>query len=229
MSENKSVEKSARTYTISLANRKPRGSGHERLGEILTAAKELFLKQGVENVTTRRIAARVGISQAALFSYYKTKDDILAQLIRNAFQELGKAIDEVDHAAVDTRDWLQRALAGYIAFGLKHPDEYRLAFMVIKSDRSHTNAEPPDEGYRVGVPVFLRLEKKVGEAIAEGVIRSDLGASMLVAQALWASIHGLVAILIARPKPHFPWEELNALVRVQTEMLLHGLLVEAAQ
>ena len=47
---------------------------------------------------------------------------------------------------------------------------------------------------------------------------------MLVAQVLWASIHGLVAILIARPRPHFPWEDLDTLVRAQTEMLLSGLL-----
>ena len=36
--------------------------------------------------------------------------------------------------------------------------------------------------------------EKIGGAIAEGVIRRDLGASMVVAQALWASIHGLVVL-----------------------------------
>jgi AcrR family transcriptional regulator len=216
-----------RTYTISLANRKARGSGHERFGEILAAAKELFLEHGVENVSTRKIADRVGISQTALFSYYKSKDDILGQLIRDAFQELGRALAEVDRTASDTRDWFRRCIAGYIAFGLKHPDEYRLAFMVIKSYRKPYNtaqSEQPGEGYRVGIPVFMQLEKRVGEAIKEGVIRGDLGSSMLVAQALWASIHGLVAILIARPRPHFPWEDLDALVRAQTELLLNGLL-----
>ena len=227
MPDRKDTAKSERTYTISLANRKARGSGHERLGEILAAAKELFLEQGGENVTTRRIAERVGISQTALFSYYKCKDDILARLIRDAFQELSAAMAEVDRTANDTRDWLRRGIAGYIAFGLKHPDEYRLAFMVIKSTRNPARLEPaesPGEGYRAGVPVFLQLEKRVGDAIAEGVIRRDLGSSMLVAQALWASIHGLVAILIARPEPHFPWASIPDLVNVQTEILLNGML-----
>ena len=216
-----------RTYTISLANRKARGSGHERLGEILAAAKTLFLEHGFENVSTRKIAQEVGISQTALFTYYKTKDDILGQLIRHAFEELDHALDEVDRTARDARDWLQGGIAGYLAFGLKHPDEYRLAFMVIKAYRKPYNAESPEtpgEGTRVGVPVFLRLVKKVDEAIRAGVIRGDIGPPMLVAQALWASMHGLVAILIARPKPHFPWEATEDLVRAQTDILLKGLL-----
>src|ERR1700739_3062300 len=104
-----------RTYTISLANRKARGSGHERLCEILTAARALFLEHGFENVSTRKIAERVGISQTALFAYYKTKDDILSRLIQDAFEELDRAIAEVDRTATDLQDWLRRGIAGYIA------------------------------------------------------------------------------------------------------------------
>ena len=220
----------AKTYTISLANRKARGSGHERKGEILAAARSLFVEHGFENVSTRKIAERVGISQTALFAYFKTKDDIFGQLIRDAFGELAHALAEVDQQATDERDWLRRCIAGYIAFGLNHPDAYRLAFMVIKAYRKPYNAERPDEqeepgeGTRVGVPVFMQLTRRIGQAIASGVVRADLGSPLVVAQALWASIHGLVAIQIARPKPHFPWEPLDALVHAQTEILLKGLL-----
>lgn len=226
MPDRNDTEKLGRTYTISLANRKARGSGHERFGEILAAAKELFLEQGGENVTTRRIAERVGISQTALFSYCKTKDNILAQLIGDVLQELATAMAEVDRTATDTRDWFHRGIALYIAFALERPDEYRLAFMVIKSNGNPAKLEPvasSGEGYRDDIPVFLQLEKRVGDAIAEGVIRRDLGSSLLVAQALWASIHGL-AILIARPEPPFPWENMPDLIGVQTEILLTGIL-----
>jgi AcrR family transcriptional regulator len=216
----------ARTYTISLANRKARGSGHERLDEILQAARELFLEHGFENVSTRKIAERVGISQTALFAYYRTRDDILNKLIRDAFAELDSAIAEVDRTATSHRDWLRLGIAGYITFGLSHPDAYRLAFMVLKTYRKPYNVEPSEplsEGTRVGVPVFLRLVEKIDEAMKLGVIRSDLGAPMLVAQALWASMHGLVAGLIARPRPLFPWQDVSALIEAQTSILLDGM------
>lgn len=197
------------------------------MGEILAAARTLFLEHGFENVSTRKIAEQVGVSQTTLFAYYKTKDDILARLIQDAFAELDRAIAEVDRTAKDPQDWLRRGIAGYIAFGLSHPDEYRLAFMVIKPYRKPYNAEQAEqtgEGTKVGVPIFLCLVEKVGEAMKAGVIRGDFGSPMLVAQALWAAMHGLVAALIARPRPHFPWEDVEDLIRAQTEMLLGGML-----
>ena len=56
-----------------MENRKARGSGHERREEILRAARELFLEHGVEGVSTRQIAARVGISQTALYVYLRAR------------------------------------------------------------------------------------------------------------------------------------------------------------
>ena len=215
-----------RTQSFALAPRKARGFGHERLLEILVAAKGLFLEHGFESVSTRKIAERVGISQTALFTHYRTKDEILAQLVRDAFKELDQAMSEID-SIVDDRDWLEQCIAGYINFGLSHPDEYRLAFMTIKAYRKPSNSDQPvivGEGTRVGMPIFGRLTQRVDKALNNHVIRNDLGSSMLVAQTLWASIHGLVAILISRPRPHFPWEKVEDLVRTQSTMLLEGLL-----
>src|SRR5258708_38750522 len=196
------TKRSARTYTISLTNRKPRGSGHERLAEILVAAKELFLEQGVENVTTRKIAERVGISQTALFTYYSSKDKILARLIQDAFAELGRMVAGLGAEAADTRDWFRRCVAGYVRFGLKYPNEYRLAFMVMRAWQAAS-----------GVPRFLGIQKPVCQALEEGVLRRDLGSPRLGAQTLWASMHGLTSLLIARPRPRFPREDPEAPVR----------------
>jgi AcrR family transcriptional regulator len=227
----KRPKRPARTYTISLANRKPRGSGHERLGEILIAAKKLFAERGVENVTTREIAARVGISQTALFTYYKNRDEIFDRLMEGAFRELALTLDAVTREATDTRDWLKRLIAGYIEFGLKHPDEYRLAFMVIKTHRRSEDLtrDRPGAVQRVGFPVFEKLERGIAEAMDKRVLRADIGPPALVAQVMWAAIHGLTALLIARPRPHFPWASRDELIAAQAELLLDGLLQRNAE
>ena len=214
-----------RTYTISLAHRKARGSGHERLPEILAAARNLFAELGVENVTTKQIAARVGISQAALFGYYRNKDEIFARLMQDAFADLAGTLDEIDREATDAVDWLRRLIEGYIAFGLARPDEYRLALMVIKRRGTPGEATAPtDTVLAIAYPLFQRLERKIAEAMEAGRVRQDPGSPGLVAQALWASIHGLTALLIARPRPNFPWDDRQSLIRAQTEMLLQGIL-----
>ena len=84
---------------ISLDHRKARGAGCERPAEILKAARELFLTQGVENVTTRQIAARVGISQTALYVYFSSKEEMLDSLAEEAWRGLADAL-----AAADPKD-----------------------------------------------------------------------------------------------------------------------------
>jgi AcrR family transcriptional regulator len=49
--------------------------------EILDAAAELFVSQGLAATTTRQIAERVGIRQASLYYYFTGKDEILLELL----------------------------------------------------------------------------------------------------------------------------------------------------
>jgi len=58
--------------------RRPGATGRD---EILDAAGELFTTTGYAGTSTRTIAESVGIRQASLYHYFKTKDDILCALL----------------------------------------------------------------------------------------------------------------------------------------------------
>ena len=73
------------TQTTILRTRKPRGQGASRRAEILAAAKALFVADGVEHVTMRRIAAAVGVSATALYVYFPDKDAILRAIAAESF------------------------------------------------------------------------------------------------------------------------------------------------
>ncbi|MAU81552.1 helix-turn-helix domain-containing protein [Gordonia sp. Z-3] len=60
---------------------KPRRHGDSASEEILDAAAELFTRHGYTGTSTRMIADAVGVRQASLYHYFKTKDDILAALL----------------------------------------------------------------------------------------------------------------------------------------------------
>ena len=90
MEHSGAARKPAKSYVVSLENRKRRGFGHQRPEEILSAARALFLEHGAENVTTRQIAARVGISQTALYVYFKSKEEMLDRLVTGALPKLGR-------------------------------------------------------------------------------------------------------------------------------------------
>jgi AcrR family transcriptional regulator len=84
------------TFAVSLENKKATGVGFERRDEILAAAKELFLREGVESVSTRKLTQRVGLSQTGIYVYFQGKQASLAALIDAALKNLGAALSEVD-------------------------------------------------------------------------------------------------------------------------------------
>ncbi len=54
----------------------------EKRKYLMNAAHELFLEMGYKSVTTRQIAAKAGISKGTLYHYFKNKEDLFAQTIR---------------------------------------------------------------------------------------------------------------------------------------------------
>ena len=48
---------------------------------ISQAAQELFLEGGVEAISMRKVADRVGISATAIYRHYKDKDELLTGII----------------------------------------------------------------------------------------------------------------------------------------------------
>ncbi len=216
----KSIHK---TFTVSLEHKKARGQGFERREEILAAAKELFLKEGVESVSTRKLAELVGLSQTGIYVYFKSKQAILAVLIDSAFKKLGAALSEIDVSSSGTIQYLEHAIPTYIRWGLENPDEYRLAFMLRDpSSSAHPNSKgDPSEKSVEGLKVFASLEQRVLAGIAAGELNSYEKNPRAVAQCLWGSLHGLVSLLIVFPV--FDWVARDHLIVAHTRLLLDGL------
>lgn len=114
---------------VAATGRKRRGEGHTRRDEILHAAKELFLEQGYDSTTIRKIADRVGISAPALYLYFKDKEALMLALCDQTFGHLVDAISEIEKTVAEPLERIRRFGEAYASFGLTHPDEYRLVFM----------------------------------------------------------------------------------------------------
>ena len=149
--------------TVLPAGRKRRGEGHTRREEILQAAKELFLEQGYDSTTIRRIADRVGISAPALYLYFKDKEALMLALCDQTFGHLIEAVGEIERTVADPLERVRRFGEAYVRFGLTHPDEYRLVFLganIPEAIRKVGHRAPTDDPTKPGVGgalVFQRL------------------------------------------------------------------------
>jgi len=211
-----------RSRRIIPRRRKPRGLGHERRGEILAAAKQLFLNEGYQTITTRRLAERVGLSQPGLYVYYKSKEEILDAVCRTTFEGLVQRFRAVTAESKNSPGLMRRLVEAYVEFGLEHPDEYQLTFMAGHSAPKFTRRKNFDrrcEEQGIGVQSFLMFRDQVARMIDAGQLKN--GDVTLVTQTIWAAAHGLVALMIARPGYLLP--DRHALIDATVDALLSGL------
>src|SRR5689334_8977454 len=96
---------------------------------ILNAAMELFLGEGYDSVSIRRIAEKMEYSPATIYTYFPEKDDILFALHNQGFEELYKRQLEV-LPMTDMRKRLLKHGELYIRFGLENPEYYNLMFIM---------------------------------------------------------------------------------------------------
>lgn len=200
----------------SRSHRKPKGEGHSRRGEILSAAERIFVEHGYEGATIRKIADEVGLSSTALYMHFPDKAAILHEICREAFQALRDQAAAIETSEASPERRLRRILEGYIAFGLDNPNAYRLAYM-SRPVELHDGAQ--SAARELGQDLFRAFEQVIEEVGAAGRLRGD---TMATAQCLWAGVHGLVSLKIA--KPYFDWVERSRLVEDLLDGLLTGFL-----
>ncbi len=172
--------------------RKPRGQGASRRGEILAAASRIFLEEGVANATMRRIAAAVGVSTTALYVYFPDKDAILQAIAEATFAELLATLEATQQVGGSAAERFRTGLRAYVEFGLARPDAYRLTFLSTPAGRGAV--PPPCDVIQAADHSFAILQRGVEEMMAEGSFRP--GASESIAEAIWACLHGVTALLL---------------------------------
>lgn len=198
------------------SQRKPKGEGHARRAEILTAAERIFVEHGYEGATIRKIADEVGLSSTALYMHFADKGEILHEICRQAFAALLELNGAVVAEPGGPGQRLRRMMEAYIDFGFANPNAYRLVYMTRPVELQHGALSAAQE---LGSSLFRSFEQVVEDAGAAGQLRGD---ARTTAQALWAGCHGVVSLMIT--KPYFDWVERDRLVDALLDGLFAGLM-----
>jgi AcrR family transcriptional regulator len=190
----------------------------ELRAQILAAARLIVLEDGYRALTMRRIAEAVEYSPAAIYQYFENRDAIAAGLMDQGFEELATAFESLTPIA-DPVERLKAVARTYIAFGLDHPETYRLMFMEDPEITKSLLERPTENG--AGERAYAALMSPIAELAARGRLRPGLDVAA-VTDVLWTSTHGLVALKLTCPK--FPATPTDALIDTLLRALLDGLL-----
>lgn len=195
--------------------------------KIIDAARDLFVADGYEAVTMRRIADKIEYSPTAIYLHFKDKTALLGELALRDYGAFSSHLQRIARVE-DPIERLRRMSRAYIDFGLAHPNHYRLLFINpspraastpdVAEKMSQLKGDPQRDGYAF-------LKEGVSDAIAARRLRPELKDPELVSQTIWAGVHGLVALLIniQGDEMFIDWRKPKDLSQLMVETLLRGL------
>lgn len=149
---------------------------------IASAAMKLFLTEGFEKTSMRRIAEEIDYTPGAIYSYFKDKNEILFALHTKGFEKL-YAMQLKARDAADPLERLYQQGETYLRFAAENPEYYELMFN--KQINLGYSVQPGKRSYEL-------LRDDVRACMDAGRLpKNDIEAASL---AFWGLVHGLASL-----------------------------------
>jgi AcrR family transcriptional regulator len=153
----------------------------------VVAAREVIAEHGVENLSLRDVARRLGVSHQAPYKHYPSRDHLLAEVMRRCFQGFAAFLDarpRFDDPAKDLESLGQQ----YLRYAQQHPLEYRLMFSTPWPQAADQAELVRDATHAFDV---LRnvLRRMYGDSAA---MRDQVDLDALY---IWSTVHGLAGVM----------------------------------
>lgn len=157
--------------------------------DILRVTAGLVEEVGIDKVTMREVADRIGYSATTIYLYYRNKEELLDQAVTRAFEWLTDHIDAARTSSATPVRIRQGAIA-YVDWALRHPNMYRLMFELtrvkpLSQDSHHIRR-------RAWRSLRALLQQTAEERSLPRVGDLDAAADMV-----WSSMHGVASLTIS--------------------------------
>ena len=150
-----------------------RPKSESKRNAILDAATRLFSERGLTAAPTSEISKQAGVAEGTLFTYFKTKDDLINALYREIKLDLADAMmsDFPRKKNVGTR--LRHVWDRYVNWGIANPKQ-RKVLAQLQVSEVLTN-----ESRDAGSAPFVEFQIMIRDAIEQRVFRNDLPVELI--------------------------------------------------
>jgi AcrR family transcriptional regulator len=162
----------------------------EQRDRILACACELYLADGLEGFSMRKLARSLGVTAPALYRHFESKEGVLHEVVREAYERFARHL----YTALEGETPLERfdkAGHGYLDFALAHPRLFDVLFAA--PDQLGWDSVPKElEAQACALGQFWN--DRVRECMDAGILRK--GDPQDIAMTLWSHAHGLVTLFL---------------------------------
>ena len=186
---------------------------------ILDAARELFVAEGFNNVSIRKIAERIEYSPAAIYGYFPSKDDLFFALAEEGFRLLcdrgaGPRAARADQPP--SLDHVRGIFSRLYEFSRDHPQYFALMFV----DRSVPRISREYERFAFAREMKGNLVKEIAACVDAGLLPALLDPAV----AMRALMIGVIGVAVLRLSDRLaPGENADQLAEDTLKLTLAGL------
>lgn len=205
----KSAKAAKATAAAPLSERRQR-----RAGEILAAARQVFLEKGFLGTAVSEIAGRVGIAEGLVFSYFPTKRDLLHEVLREMYEPLIQDVEDGFARIQGLRARLRFIVWRHVRVYVETPGLAKLVLHEVRTGPEYLSSGLHDLQVRYTRFVRIALEDAVRDGELAAGADVDAARAMLyggLEHLMWPVLFGNQRINV------------DAVVERYTSLMLHGL------
>jgi AcrR family transcriptional regulator len=187
----------------------------QRASEILNAAREVFLEKGFARSSVGEIAAKVGVVEGLVYSYYPSKRELLNAVLRGMYEPLIADLEEKFSKLHGVRSRLRFLIWRHLRVYVEDPNLSRLVLHEVRTGPEYFQSDL----HELHVRYTAFLMRTVQDAIAEGELRADTDVELLRSLVYGGIEHRMWGTLFGRGKV-----DVEAMADRFTDMILGPLL-----
>jgi AcrR family transcriptional regulator len=157
---------------------------------ILDAATRLFAERGLTAAPTSEISKQAGVAEGTLFTYFKTKDDLINALYRRIKLELADARMSDFPRKKNIRTRLRHVWDRYVNWGIANPNQRKVLAQLTVSEAL------TKESRDTGSAPFVEFQVMIRDAIEQRVFRNDVPVD-LISKSLAALVEATIDLTVS--------------------------------
>jgi AcrR family transcriptional regulator len=184
--------------------------------EILNAARELFIHDGYEKFSMRRLAEKIDYSPTTIYLYFTNKDDLLFAICEEVAEQFLARMRYIRSVQSNPYKALRQAMLYLVEFAFENPHQYKVFFLTRPN--VYGTQEEFMKGESMARNSYFEFRKIVQDCIGAGKLRPiDID---VLTQVLATAPHGLIVMTLYRDS--FPWADRKVLAMTLVDGLLRG-------
>lgn len=181
---------------------------------ILNEATQMFIEEGYDKTSIRKIADKIEYSPATIYLYFKDKDEIFHAIHDKGFDKFFKVMESTRYIE-NPFERLRKLSDLYIDFAYENPEYYDLMFIMRAPMEALTHNE---EDWNCGFRAYEALKEIIRECIEQGYMKKmDVEVAAL---SIWSFKHGMTSLSIRNRFKMYNEKETKRLMKEACDVML---------